>query len=266
MKRIIQILVIATFLCFPFGKGVASDQLELAQDEVVFVFFSLPDGEAMLIQTGTGEAYLVNTGSVVSETMLIEQMNQLGIRQLDGLIFTNQNHTTCGNVERLVKRYHVEALYFAHSLSSLCSKGIGNIKQHRWSEGEVHTLPNGLTIRVLPAQIPSDMSLYFMYGKTSILYLASGELTVEEKLIKLNPLKAEIIKVGDYATTQSPSSALLEKVDPHIALIYPLKGAHPNQTLLERLNESWIEVYQLKKVGTTTIHCTLDDYDLHPDN
>jgi len=195
---------------------VDASEININGEEVLFVFFSLPDGEAMLIQTGNGENYLVNTGSKISEKILLEQMNNLGVKQLDSIIFTNQK------------------------------------------------VSPGLTFRVLPADSEDEMSLYIMYGKTSILYLASGRVEVEKELIKNGTIQAEILKVGDYARTQSPSIDLLEKVDPHVAMIYPLKGISPNEGLLERLNESWIDVYQLRKVGTTTIHCTLEDYDMHP--
>lgn len=264
MKRFLQIVTCLTLFWFIVPSEITAEDLLMSDDEAVFVFFSLPDGEAMLIQSGDGRAFLVNTGSSISEKYLLEQMNQLGIKHLDGLILTNQDKFTCGNVNRLMKRYNVKRITYSHTLSPLCAQDTGVSTREKWSQGETHKLTQWLTVRVLPAQKQEDMSLLFQYGKTSILYLASGDLSVEEKLLNSYPIKAEIIKVGDYARTQSPSAALLEKVDPHVALIYPLKGVNPNVSLLERLDESWIDVYQLKKVGTTSIHCTLEDYDLHP--
>lgn len=243
---------------------VQANETNINDEEVLFVFFSLPDGEAMLIQTGSGRNYLVNTGSMISEKILLEQMNNLGVKKVDTIIFTNQNKTTCGNAPRIIRRYHVQELIYSKELASMCTSNESTLQHVLWEQGEKHELSPGLTFRVLPAGNQDEMSLYIMYGKTSILYLASGRVDVEKDLIKKGSLQAEILKVGDYAQTQSPSIELLEKVDPHVAMIYPLKGINPNEGLLERLNESWIDVYQLRKVGTTTIHCTLEDYDMHP--
>jgi len=244
--------------------GVQANDSNINQDEVLFVFFSLPDGEAMLVKTGRGKNYLVNTGSMISEEKLLEQMNNLGIKQVDSIIFTNQNKTTCGNAPRLIKRYHVQQLIYREELAPMCESEESTVQHVLWKQGDQHELSPGLTFRVLPADNPDEMSLYIKFGKTSILYLASGRVENEKNLIQKGSLQAEILKVGDYARTQSPSIKLLEEVDPHVAMIYPLKGINPNEGLLERLNESWIDVYQLRKVGTTTIHCTQEDYDMHP--
>ncbi|KGX85548.1 ComEC/Rec2 family competence protein [Pontibacillus marinus] len=263
MKKFMILLVLIIVLNSS-QKIVDAGEININGEEVLFVFFSLPDGEAMLIQTGHGENYLVNTGSKISEEILLEQMNNLGVKQLDSIIFTNQNKTTCGNAPRLIKRYHVQQLIYSEDLSPMCTSEESTVQHALWKNGEKHEISPGLTFRVLPADTEDEMSLYIMYGKTSILYLASGRVEVEKDLIENGTIQAEILKVGDYARTQSPSIQLLEKVDPHVAMIYPLKGISPNEGLLERLNESWIDVYQLRKVGTTTIHCTLEDYDMHP--
>lgn len=243
---------------------VKANEANINSDEVLFVFFSLPDGEAMLIQTGEQKNYLINTGSKVSEKDLLEQMKKLGVKQVHSIIFTNQNKTTCGNASRLIKRYHVQELIYSNELQSMCTSEEATIQHKLWDKGKQYELSAGLSFKVLPADHKQEMSLYIEYGQTQILYLASGRVDVEKELLNNQSIQAEILKVGDYARTQSPSMELLEKIDPHVAMIYPLKGMTPNEGLLERLNESWIDVYQLRKVGTTTIHCTLEDYDMHP--
>lgn len=254
-------------IMFLIVTSFPSDQIEakrmlLDKNEAIFVFFSLPDGEAMLIQTGRGKDFLVNTASKESEDDLLAQLTNIGVDQLDSIILTNQEKSTCGNTSRIVERYHVESVIHGANLEEICSKSNNHAKEVIWKEGELHELNPGLSVRVLPSMGESDMSLFFMYGKTSLMYLASGELELEQKIADSYPLKAEIIKIADYARTQSPTLHFLEEVDPHVAMVFPLQGSRPNEGLLERLHESWIEVYQLKKTGTTTILCNLEDYEV----
>ncbi|MCD5322963.1 MULTISPECIES: hypothetical protein [Pontibacillus] len=256
-------LLIMFFVIFSIhGQQVDAERMILDKNEAIFVFLSLPDGEAMLIQTGRGKDFLVNTASKASEEKLLEQLANIGVDQLDSIILTNQEPSTCGNTSRIVERYHVDAVIHGMSEKKLCAESSNHAKEVIWKEGELHELNPGLSVRVLPSIDGSDMSLFFMYGKTSLMYLASGDMELEQKIANSYPLKAEVIKIADYARTQSPTLHFLEEVDPHVAMVYPLKGARPNEGLLERLHESWIEVYQLKKTGTTTIFCNLEDYEV----
>ncbi|MYL32775.1 hypothetical protein GLW08_17680 [Pontibacillus yanchengensis] len=248
----------------PLTYAESPPSLSLQEEEALFIFFALPDGEAMLIATGNDKNYLVNTASKASEHELIKQINHLGLKQIDGLILTNQNEHECGNTKRMVDRYHIEKIYSHGKVSSRCAHQVtAQTGLEEWKQNESHDLTPSLHVQVVQITKHGDMSLFFTFGKTSLLYLASGDTELEGALMK-SSLRAEILKIGDYARTESPSMRLLESIDPHIAMIYPLKGSTPNEGLLERLYESWIDVYQLKKVGTTTVHCTKEDYELYP--
>lgn len=248
----------------PPSYAQSPPKVSLQEDEALFIFFALPDGEAMLIATGNDKNYLVNTASKASEDELIKQINHLGLKQIDGLILTNHSESECGNTKRMVDRYHIETIYYHGNVRGDCMDQVmEQANMEEWEQSESHELTSSLQVKVLPISKQDDMSLYFTFGKTSLLYLASGDTELEDALLH-SSLKAEILKIGDYARTDSPTLKLLESVDPHIAMIYPLKGSSPNDGLLERLYESWIDVYQLKKVGTTTVHCTKEDYELYP--
>lgn len=235
----------------------------LTKNEIDYTFFSLPDGESMLIQTGRDKEILINTGSKKSEDILLEQLNALNIEHLDTLILTNQEEGTCGNTKRLVSRYNIKRIVYADEWTEVCSeKNNNDVSLVKWKQDQLHELSPGLFSRVLPTNQPTQMSLFIYYGKTSMLFLANGDLENEKNLMEIYPMDAEILKVGEYAQTTSPSMTFLDKVDPHLAIIYNQEGVKVNEGLIERLNESWIDVFFLKNVGTLEIRCSLEDYEI----
>lgn len=238
--------------------------LKLDHHDALFTFFSLPDGEAMLIQTGEGKTYLVNTASPKSQQDLMTQLHHFGVNQIDHLMITSHNRTECGNINRIVKRYHVEEIYYGATSKQECIKQSYRTKAKEWKINETHALSKKVTVKPVAATSDGFLSLYFTYEDTSLLFLGSGDLSLERQLMKDSALHAEILKIGGYAKTKSPTTSFLEKIDPHIAFIYPLHGVLPNEGLLERLEESWIDVYVLRKVGTTSVHFSNADYELYP--
>ncbi|KGX88026.1 ComEC/Rec2 family competence protein [Pontibacillus litoralis] len=242
----------------------APPSLSIGEEEVLFTFLEMPDGEAMLIQTGFNQSILVNTGAKQSKQQLTQQLNQLGVQKLNGLIITSSSDKECGNVQDVMEQYEVSNVYYTGHISSRCMEQMNREQLKNWKKNHIYELSPQLFIKVITSSTNGSMSLYMQYGQTSLLFLANGDEALEDKLREASPIQADIVKLADYAVTSLPSMELLNRIDPHMAMIYPLKGKTPNETLLERLEESWVDVYQLDKIGTMTIHCTMEDYELFP--
>lgn len=251
------ILVISGLI--PFETALAESYTK--ENEAVFTFFSLPDGESMLITT-SDKHILVNTGSKKSEKALQEQLDELKIKHIDSLILTTQESDVCANTQRLVKRYNINEVIVSESLRSNCYRH-GNQRMFstvKWKKGKHYELSPGLLFRVMKQDDSERMSLYITFGKTSILYMAEGNEAIEKQIEAL-PMQAEIIKIPEYASKNFPGVDFLQKIDPHIAIIYSIEEIPFNEALIERLSESWIDVYVLKKVGTIQIRSDLNNYE-----
>ncbi|MCP8616672.1 ComEC/Rec2 family competence protein [Salirhabdus salicampi] len=262
MKKILLCVSIITIAIQILTPNLEAKELQLSKDEVQFTFFSLPDGESMLISTGRNKQILINTGSKHSKKHLVEQIEELGIEKIDYLILTNNQGDTCGNTDDVLDQFQVSVTISAGKLSSSCTEEHQNVVEHRsWEQNKFYELSPGLFFRVIKQKDHDSMSLYILFGKNSLLFLAEGDKEIED-MIQSMPIKTEILKIPEYAVKNFPSEQLLEKLDPHIAIIFNLREHILHEGLLERLQESWIDVYHLKKIGTIKILWNLTDYEL----
>ncbi|WP_186577778.1 ComEC/Rec2 family competence protein [Aquibacillus kalidii] len=233
----------------------------LEKEELYVAFLGLPDGEATLIKTGEGKNYLINTGSEKSENELVGQLEELEVKKIDALLITKQTADYCENAKRVISRFNIDQTIHAGTLGNSCEEKTSDTKQIKWKTETTHRLTHHLKIKVLDAEQSGEMSLGIEFGDNSIMYLSNSNVEDEEKLLKPK-LRPQILKIGDYGRGKSPSAHFLESVDPHISVIFNYDGDLPNEGLMERLNESWIDVYLLKQVGTTILRMNLNDYEI----
>ncbi|WP_079709676.1 ComEC/Rec2 family competence protein [Paraliobacillus ryukyuensis] len=261
MKQKIKsfIIVLSIILCFPL-PAIAKTQLPMQEDpQLLLSFFNLPEGEATLIQTTGDENYLINTGSDNSTTELINQLEELGVTKLDSIILSKQTEDYIGNLHYLLDHIAVKNLIVA---AKPLNEFSNQVKLQQWEKGEQYNLANHLQFHVFDTSVDGEMTFTIQYGDNSMLYMGFSEQINKDLVIQNSNSKPDIIKVPDFAQNNSPSETLLKAIDPHIGIIFNSSSAKLNPRLVERLNESWIDVYQLKQVGTTIIQMTLTDYEV----
>ncbi|WP_226034714.1 MBL fold metallo-hydrolase [Aquibacillus saliphilus] len=257
---IVGILSLIQIFLIPISKSGAPIP-EIEKNELYVAFFNLPDGEATLVKSENDQTVLINTGSGKSEESLLIQLEELNVSSIDTLILTNQTIDYCGNAKRLIERYTINSAIYTGELTSPCMEQVNETKLLKWSSNKQQKFGEHLEFRVLTAQTNGEMSLGITFGKTSIMYLSSSNIDDEEQLIN-STFKPEILKVGDYAKGNSPSSELLNKTDPHLGIVFHCEKCVTNEGLIERMSESWIDVYQLEQVGTTIIRANLQNYEI----
>ncbi len=258
MKRLLSIVIL--FVCFTAtSTNIHADIFDLEENEVMYTFFSLPDGEALLITSGQGKHFLINTGSKKSEDDLFSQLEQLDITKLDGLIITKNSDDTCGNAEALIKEFDIKKV-ISHT-EETCFETKDNVKLEVWKSGKVYEPSPGLMFRVVKVEKSESMSLFILFGNNSLLFMSEASEKMEE-LIESFPSRVEMLKIPEYALKNYPSIDLLKHLDPHLAIIYNIQEERLHEGLLERLNESWIDIYHLRTLGTIHILCNPGDYEV----
>lgn len=92
------------------------------------------------------------------------------------------------------------------------------------------------------------------YEDVRILLTGDAEQAVEEALLEAHiNLKADVLKAGHHGSNTSTTQAFLEAVSPGIALISVGSGnsyGHPDQEVIERLEEAGVEVFRTDLSGT----------------
>lgn len=264
----LQLFATAGFSRKPYVPAeIESIDIKLAEDEMAVTFFDLKSGEATLIQHGNGENILINTGGPGTSRQLKSLIAKYKVDKLKSVIVTKDDPEYTANLKWLAENFKVDEFVVGSTASELAQQitayGANNVQ--KWMKGNVLQKMPGLELAVLheeyvnPGTEGLDLSLKF--GKLKMLYMSTNDPAIEKKLVQEKLSKINVLKVAEFANSGT-SQAFLEYVDPQIAVIFRKKGVPPGQDVFERLQETWIDIYQTKQFGNITIKCTPDRYEV----
>lgn len=235
----------------------------ITEREAQLYFFNLSDGEATLVRTPEEKYYLINTGSIQSRHELLSQLDHLDITQIDGLILTEDATQYSGNAHEIIEEFNVNEVYLSmHSPIQFFNEA-SSVEINKVTNGDQIMLDDALAIKVLATDTDGGMSFLLQYGVNSVLFMGIDDPNHDQLLLDYR-FNADIIKIADFAQGYSPSESLLQAFDPHIGIIFHEKLGSINEEIIHRLEASWVEVYQLKLVGTTMVRLTGEDYEISP--
>ncbi|MCR5756955.1 MAG: DNA internalization-related competence protein ComEC/Rec2 [Selenomonas sp.] len=253
---------------------VISWQLSKPQELQVH-FLDVGQGDAALIITPHGHAFMVDTGGTrdgafdVGAKVDVPYLLHYGVRQLDGVYLTHAHEDHAAGCGSILKKIPVSQVItadegvaeYAHSMR-FGDNDRWLRKFHRAQQGEKRTVDD-VTIEVLYApegnhgehKTGNEASNVYRvsYGKASFLF--TGDLTVEGEgallAAGINP-QSTVLKVGHHGSDTSSSAAFLEAVNPQYAVI--CVGAennfgHPKKAVLERLGKMQVRVLRTDRNG-----------------
>ncbi|OEH93420.1 ComEC/Rec2 family competence protein [Bacillus solimangrovi] len=263
------ILSIILCLFIPLHVVAEEDAIEkvdwnLSKTEIVVTFLDLSSGEAILIQTGHGETILINTGGPQTTDELINRLETLSVLKLDSVLLTSLDKQYVSNLMWLNRGYIIDEIIvpdvFRNELQTEFTLQHGNIQY--WDESIMKEMSSGVTIRPLNIQYEGGMSLHVGFGKHDLLLMGAADSKVEEAILKKSSIRAEILKVAQFAQADGTSESFLKKVDPHVAIIFRERKRMPSSDVLERLNETWIDIYQTRQFGNVAIRFDQENYEV----
>ncbi|WP_163581987.1 ComEC/Rec2 family competence protein [Gracilibacillus saliphilus] len=260
IKRLFCCLLLSLLISPPLLA--IPDIPKLNADELDIIFFNVPHGEASLLTNHKGEHILVNTASKRSQKTLYQQLSKLHVDKIDKIVVTNQSEEYTGNLLYFLEHYQVEKLIIP---SNMNVEFLEAVEVETWKLNEEFSLWEDVNIRPLDETKDGDISFLMRYGKESILFLNDKETTIEQKLIE-QTVDVDILKVAAFGSGHSPSQNFLEHIDPYISIIFPSQTHKINESLIERLNATWIDVYFLKQSGTVFVRLSKNDYEILTEN
>lgn len=257
-------LLFANWYYFPSDSPstpvkIESLDLKLKEDELAFTFFSLTDGEATLIQHPNGETVLINSGGTMtkSETKMLLELNK--INEIPKVVLTNDEKSNIQNLKWLMDEYHVKEVYTIESTAAKISPNEA-VSLFIWKEGTTQEILPGVSIEVLNVEKDMDLSVEFL--KNRVLFLNSVNQSSEKKLLAQQFASTKIVQFGSYGNKHLISDELIRHLDPQIAIFFHEKDKKPEQELIQRLAEAWIDVYHAKRHGTIIIKFTDNNYEV----
>ncbi|MBB5323370.1 beta-lactamase superfamily II metal-dependent hydrolase [Anoxybacillus tepidamans] len=235
----------------PFDQAVKKIDLRLEDEEIAVVCLPLANGEAMLMKNAAGQTVLVNTGGKGSEKQVRTWLERLYIGRIDTILLTDVHHDFASSFALYRRRYHAQRV-----IAGVKTEGVTSV----WKDGEHHALFPHLFADVLAAD-GGRLTIRFRYGRLCLLYMASDDESVKHKLMNMDLKDVDVLKVAQFARSDHLSASLLKRIDPQVAIIFHKQGVQPNQRLLEKLYQRWIDIYQVHQTGIVMLKCDLSRYE-----
>ena len=244
-------------------------------DELTLSVVDVGQGDAVVLHLPHGRALLFDTGGTrdgefdIGARVLVPYLRHYGIQEVAAIFLTHAHADHAGGAGAVLKSMPVGAVYTADEGRDAYAQAmrIGSAdpllqKLHPVQEGAVFEI-DGVRIEVvyapvMPAQgqeTGNEASNVYriVYGQAS--FLITGDLIKDNEQVILKGGKSvhsTVLKVGHHGSDSSSSREFLQAVAPSFAVISV--GAnnsfgHPRQEVLDRLQESGIEVFRTDRDG-----------------
>ena len=244
--------------------------LDVGQGDCTYI--KTPLGKNILIDGGEGNSEKYDYGKNVVFPYLLDRK----VNKIDYLIISHCDSDHIGGTFEVIKNMNVDKILIGLQLEkSEQLNDLINIANHKNIEiivlqaGDIFKIENNLELQILWPKIDeliednalNNNSLLFKlkYKDFSILFTGDIEKLVENKIIEIyqnNELESDILKVAHHGSKTSTISKFLGKVNPKIALIgagVNNKFGHPNDEVINRLENCGVSIYRTDKNGEISI-------------
>ena len=233
----------------------------LRPGEMAVHFIDVGQGDAALIVTPHGRAFMIDTGGTrdnlfdVGGRVDVPYLLHYGVHQLDAIFLTHVHEDHAAGAGGILQQLPVTMLYTASEGAEAYQKvmqasatQLPRRKLRALQEGEVFTI-DGVRIEVLSAPQAAAASgcttgnevsnvLRVSFGKASFLF--TGDMVAEQEaaLTAQKNLRSTVLKVAHHGSKTSSSAGFLQAVQPRWAVVSV--GAdnsfgHPHTEVLQRL-------------------------------
>lgn len=248
-----------------FGRDTASDDGNLS-----VYFLDVGQGDSTLI-VWQDTTLLIDAGPDSAERDLIARLENLGVRELDAVIFSHPDGDHTGGANAILSSFSVGQILlprgdvmlrededYQRIVADAAEKQIPVISVRG---GETYSL-GGLTLEILApnsifyAEI-NDYSIAarVVYGETSFLFTGdAGEVSEAEMTERYGDrLHSTVYHAGHHGAATSTGEAFLAAVSPEYAVISCGAGntyGHPRAETLDLLEAYGVRYYRTDEEGT----------------
>lgn len=244
------------------------------QGSLRVTMFDVGQGDALLIESPTGETVLVDGGP--DRTVLEHLRRSRGFlrRTIDLVVLTHPDADHVTGLGDVLRRYNVgrvmmagvrqvtpEAERFGAAVDERSVPVTSPITGQTIQLGEARLFvlsPRRLYDNVVP-DVVNETSVVFrlVYEDFSMLFTGdSGAWTEEELLTAHEDVASDVLKIGHHGSDTSTGQAFLEAVRPSVALISvgaKNRFGHPSLRVLRRLERAGADIYRTDLDGTIRI-------------
>ena len=249
-------------------------------NEMAVHFIDVGQGDAALIVTPHGHAFLVDTGGTrdgafdIGARVDVPYLLHYGVHRVDAIFFSHAHEDHAAGAGSILLNLPVQHLFTASEGREAYAKSMrlstADPQLAKFTvlrTGDRYTI-DGVTIDVIDA--PADGAekgengneacdvVRVSYGGASFLF--TGDMAKEQEAQLLDAgrdVAATVLKVGHHGSDTSSSEPFLRAVAPRYGVIsvgYDNSYGHPKQTILDRLASLGIETLRTDEQGAIVFH------------
>ena len=239
---------------------------------LTFAVLDIGQGDALFIESPTGEHVLVDGGPDKTLLREVSQVMPWYDRHIDMLVVTNPDKDHYEGFIPLLDKYSVDVVLEPGTINKYPEYGVlekkiadKHIPEILARRGQIVELGGGAYLQILfPDRDVSGLSsndgsivMRLVYGSTSVALQGDSTAAIEHYLVGLDGanLKSTILKAGHHGSKTSSTEEYVAAVAPQWTVIS--SGAdnsygHPNQETLDTMNKLNIPTYDTCNNGRIT--------------
>lgn len=236
-------------------------------------FLDVGQGDAIFIESPSGKQILIDAGS--NKKVLRELSKQMPFydRSIDVLIESHPDLDHIGGFPAILNAYEIDSVFSSGvgCKSAICEEFEKSVLEEELEEqvltrGNILDLGDGVFLEVLfpdrdASEFETNMAslvLKLVYGGNSFLLMGDSPKAIEDYLISLdgNGLDVDVLKLGHHGSKTSTSEYFIGITSPELAITSvgaDNRYGHPNQEVLDILNDFEVEVLRTDEQGTIII-------------
>lgn len=241
-------------------------------------YLDVGQGDATLIQTPSGKAYLIDAGNRVvdfrtgqvlwdmGQQVILPALRHYGVRRLDGFLVTHFDMDHIGGARRVAEGIPITTL-LTHYAPDLAKAGLpDDMRLLRIAQPVKLALDKGAYLLFFSFEFQkrtadeNERSVVCQLVIGDYRFLFTGDLESEgESYLAATygpALRSEIFKAGHHGSKTSSTPALLRYVQPAVTVISvgeKNRYGHPSGEVVERFREAGVRIYRTDQDGAVEV-------------
>lgn len=235
-----------------------------AEGEMAIHFIDVGQADCTLL-VSEGEAMLVDAGNREDDDLIISYLHELGIDELEYIVFTHPHEDHIGSGEAIIDEFPVEKIFMldeydegveGYLYDAIAEEGID---AEAPSVGEEVPFGECIVEFLGPVEEYSDANddsicLKVVHGENSVLFTGDAGSAPERDMIEAgSELEADILQAGHHGSSASNSYFFLRESNPRYVVISCEEDnmyGHPHEEAMSRFNDLGAEVFRTDTQGT----------------
>lgn len=250
------------------GPNITKDFLSENKQNLKVYFFDVGQADSILVMNEE-QTMLIDAGNNDDGERLVQNLKTLGITKVDYLIGTHPHEDHIGGLDNIIQNFEIGTIYMPKvQTNTKTFEEVLDIVKEKNLKITTPKIEDIFTVGQAQCQVLavdsnvknlnlSSIVIQMKFDDITYLFTGDSEKEVEEKILKTGEeVKANILKVGHHGSDTSSGERFIQAVAPELSIISVGKDnsyGHPNQEIIQRLEEKGSQIYRTDEVGNIFI-------------